>query len=521
MTKATRHTAIGLFTLITLLAIFPVANAAQTLFGTIAQPLSRTSGGDFTLALNIGGKAMNLVMQPSSVVSANTRMVEINGHPKRSSFRSFQGVIKGVKESWVRLSIHNDSLSGVVSKQGNRYKLGASATSLMTLKLLSEQSSHNLHTHATQLRQTRSLPGSQSIPEVSHVVDVAIVVDSQYNAVYNGKGLEKALSVINSVDGLYREEFGIALRVVSALNIADHSQDPFDIGTVPIESMLRNLRDYRMQTAQFNDASLVHLFTGNPNSDAPVGLAWIDTACRTDGYDVGLSTPYRYDILLTAHEIAHNLGAHHDSDTACSIENNKVMWPYISNHTSQNFSSCTLDSVRQSLQNSCHVKTLDLQVSLIADDESTVTAMVKNNDLEQSSTSSTLVINLPNNTVATALNGDCITPMNTVECSIGTLLPGAENSVRLNIENLDVHASPELIASIDSDEFPDLTRGNNTASVQQGKKTAADTALALKTDTSATTSDFYLEGGGSVDRLLILLVLIPLVARRVANSLLA
>ena len=341
----------------------------------------------------------------------------------------------------------------------------------MTLKLLSEQSAHNLTTHADQLRQPLA---SSATPNVSHVVDVAIAIDSQYNDLHQGHGLEKALSIINSVDGIYREEFGIALRVVSALNVTDRNNDPFDFGNVTIETMLRGLRDYRMQSTQFNDASLVHLFTGNRNTDAPVGLAWIDTACRTDGYDVGLSTPYRHEILLAAHEIAHNLGAMHDTDTACNIESDKVMWPYISNQTSQNFSSCTRTSVRRSLQNSCHLETLDLQVSLFADDEHTYTATVRNNDRALSSTSSTLTFDLPANTTATALDGDCSAPNEKMECSIGTLLPGAENHVRLSVENFDDTIAQQLVATVDSNDLPDLSYDNNTASIYKGGTTVND-----------------------------------------------
>ena len=91
--------------------------------------------------------------------------------------------------------------------------------------------------------------------------------------------------------------------------------------------MLRGLRAYRMQSTLLgNEVSLVHLFSGSRAIDEPVGLAWIDTACRSDGYDVGLSTPYQHDILLAAHEIAHNLGALHDSETACAASTDCLLY---------------------------------------------------------------------------------------------------------------------------------------------------------------------------------------------------
>jgi hypothetical protein len=436
---------------------------ASTAIGRITTPLAIDASGSHTLGLNISGDNLQFSMRPSSVTGGETiRMVNLDGYPVQSNLQTFQGKILGQADSWVRVGIAGDVLSGVVSKAGTRYQLGGSVSGLVTMKLLSEQSSHSLGSHATQLRTTKAL----SSTPITHVVDVAIAVDSQYNAIHDGRGLEKALSIINSVDGIYREEFGLALRVVSALNITERANDPFDFGHVGIETMLRGLRDFRMRSSQFDDASLVHLFTGNQNSDAPVGLAWIDTACRTDGYDVGLSTPYRHEILLAAHEIAHNLGAVHDSETACNVESDKVMWPYISSQTSQHFSSCTRSSVRQALQNSCHVETIDLQVSLAADDISTYTATVKNNHVTQSSTSAKLIIDLPDNTTATALNGDCVTPDEHIECAIGTLLPGAEDQVRLSIENFNGEETAQwLVASVEPEDAPDLARDNNIASI--------------------------------------------------------
>ena len=544
MTSTTKKLVTALFTLLCLCSASSATAAAQAIVAKIASPLSHTENGNYTLGLNFGGALMNLVIRTGSVINTNTRLVNLNGYPEQSSFRSFQGSIQGEDNSWVRLGVHGDSLSGVISTQGSRYQLSGSASSHVTLNLLSEQSSHSLSSHAPQWRRTQSLAGTTAnntasnqasasaktnanseTTAISHVVDIAIAVDSQYNVLYDGKGLEKALSIINSVDGIYREEFGIALRVVSALNITERSNDPFDFGSVQIETMLRGLRDYRMQTTHFNEASLVHLFTGNQNNDAPVGLAWIDTACRSDGYDVGLSTPYRHEILLAAHEIAHNLGAMHDSDTTCNIENDKVMWPYISDKTSQNFSTCTRSSVRRSLQNSCHVQTVDLQVSLFENDENSYTATIKNNDAAQSSTSSTLTIELPHNSIATALYGDCFAPANRVECAIGTLLPGAEDHVRVSIESTagvagladaaDI-AAQEFTASITSNDLPDVTQDNNRASIRTGTFDNNDElqqdALA-STDSGANSGDFITEGGGSAP-LIAALVLFTVAIRR-------
>ena len=206
----------------------------------------------------------------------------------------------------------------------------------------------------------------------------------------------KRQSLINSLDGIYREEFGLALQVESAINVIDAAADPFNYGNIAIEPMLRSFRDYRMRTPLIDeDVSLVHLFSGNKPADEPVGLAWIDTACRTDGYDVGISTHYAHDILLVAHEIAHNLGAHHDNETACAASTDKVMWPYISAGTSQHFSSCTVEAVKRSLARSCHAEVVDLELAATVDSGSTAGITVKNNDSFRASPAAALAIDLP------------------------------------------------------------------------------------------------------------------------------
>jgi hypothetical protein len=296
------------------------------------------------------------------------------------------------------------------------------------------------------------------------VANIAIVVDSKFDAFHGGNGVEKAISIINAVDGIYREEFALALRVSKLVTVNDPNNDPFNYGEIPIEQMLRNFRAYRLGATELSEASLVHLFTGNRNSDEPVGLAWINTACRSDGYDVGISTPYRHDVLLAAHEIAHNLGAEHDTDTACAAQDDKVMWPYISMNTSQSFSSCTLEAVERSLQNSCHAETIDLQVSLNQTNANTVAVTVKNNDNLRANSSATLTVELPENSLAAALDGRCENPDGNIKCDMGTLLAGAEETVFFElIASPDANRTAAFV--VENIDFTDPLPQNNHASL--------------------------------------------------------
>jgi len=398
----------------------------------VSQQLLSSESFERRIQLTVDGEPLSLLLNPSYVTD-NATIYDRFGSPVNSSARHFTGQIEGEDSSWVRTSLYQSTMSGVISRHDQRYEVTTTPRGAITIEPLADN--HRSIKKVTR-RSSSALRGRRTVSatantdrkatNITRVAKISIVVDSQYNEARNGQGLERALSIINAVDGIYREEFGLALRVVSVINVVDRTNDPFDYGAVPIETMLRNFRDYRMQSAELADASMVHLFTGNINSDEPVGLAWINTACRPDGYDVGISRPYQHDILLAAHEIAHNLGAHHDTETSCRTETDKVMWPYISSQTSQQFSSCTHSAVMQALENSCHIPATDLQLSLSTDTEDTISGAARYNNDKRATTATTLTFDWPAGDNATALDGECNRPEQRLKCTIGTLLPGDE-----------------------------------------------------------------------------------------------
>ena len=346
------------------------------------------------MQLSANGEILSLLLRPSRV-TGNLSVVDNFGSVQGVPVRTYIGKIEGDDNSWVRLTQGSDSLDGIISRYGKRFRLQQKGNQPVEIKPLADK--HDLRVTLTNNPLSRTAANVvKPAQPVTRIAKIAIAVDSKYNALHNGKGLEYALSLINSVDGIYREEFGLALQVESAINVIDAAADPFNYGNIAIEPMLRSFRDYRMRTPLIDeDVSLVHLFSGNKPADEPVGLAWIDTACRTDGYDVGISTHYAHDILLVAHEIAHNLGAHHDNETACAASTDKVMWPYISAGTSQHFSSCTVKAVKRSLARSCHAEVVDLELAATVDSGSTAGITVKNNDSFRASPAAALAIDLP------------------------------------------------------------------------------------------------------------------------------
>ena len=344
------------------------------------------------MQLTADGQILTLMLRPSRITE-NLGVKSLNGSPLSVPVNSYIGKIQGDDDSWVRLTQSSSSLEGVISRFGKRFRLHRSGTGAVKIKPIA--ANHDLRVSLTQNNAVDNpIVSTASLSKVTRVAKIAIVVDSQFNAKHNGKGLEYALSLINSVDGIYREEFGLALQVVTAINIQDKNNDPLMQANVNVETMLRRFRDFRIQNTDLDQSvSLVHLFTGNIPSDAPVGLAWIDTACRQDGYDVGLSTPYSHDILLVAHEIAHNLGAMHDTETACAASNDNVMWPYISSRTSQHFSSCTVNTVKRRIAESCHAPAVNFEMAAAMKFPEKGVADYGDNKYQR--TNKTLPINLP------------------------------------------------------------------------------------------------------------------------------
>lgn len=339
---------------------------------------SRQKQGDGKLRveLNVNGVDMRLLLLPSPLTRQTQWLDAGLADQLPPAIGVFDGVVDGVANSWVRVILDQNTIRGVVNIDGEQHRLqpanligtldyyqprsrkpggllskGSSlATSLQGLDVLIAPPAD---TDATIRSRARNVQTDM------RAVPLSIVVDSQYDRYYAGGGLAAALNNLNIADGVYRQ-FGLALSLDEALNFSDEA-DPLKIGAVPLETILREFRDYRLQyKTLFEDSALTYLFTGNPKTDITLGLAWIDTACRLDGYDVGVTTPSSFGDVLLTHELGHSLGAQHDTDTECNQNSQSLMWPNISERTESAFSSCSKSSVLRSRTKTCLQNSVDL-----------------------------------------------------------------------------------------------------------------------------------------------------------------
>ena len=320
------------------------------------------------LTISSAGEIYTVLLNPSDVIEELQISDVADASSVRNDVELLSGVVDGVANSWVRVTVEDGALSGIISIDGRRQPLIAAATS-GTLGYYNPLLRRDVHgnrssQHADALRAPqRSNPissyldsirggnrGPDPAADVIRIVRMGVVIDSQFNDYHGGRGFHKALSILNTADGIFQDELGVALHIESVSVIKNRRKDPMNIGDSTIKEMLNNFRRYRRKNSKIaKGIEMATLFSGNKNNDVPMGLAWIGTLCRRDGYDVSVVTPFSEPGLLAAHEIAHTLGAPHDYETSCG-ESGYIMSRHISRGTLQAFSSCSRQAVANYLE---------------------------------------------------------------------------------------------------------------------------------------------------------------------------
>jgi len=495
------------------------------------------------ITILLGNRAERLLLKPSLVfsdlvVTDNAGNI-LNNRTAQGKLNQYEGVVESVPASWVRLTTDGETVSGIIDTGQNRHYLNenellSGPNELLRQAMgLSRTIDHSVYPPPAEKppqpdREIREVvdvevtTGFLNKPGViSRVIRVAIVIDNLYDEAVGGRGFSQAISTINDVDGLYREHFGLALKVDRAIILTDNETLP--LGSVSLDENLAMFRDYRMHAPELsNDLGLVHLFTGATTTDnASVGLAYVGSACRTDGYDVSMSLPFRYPTLLAAHEIGHNLGAQHDNETEiCKFESDRLMHSDISNNTSEEFSSCSREAISTRLeQDTCFFNAIDLDLKLQRDGDSGVIATILNTDLQRAFPAAILTVELKNATVAAAPARCEIEDTTRLRCIIAATLP--EQSQALEFElRLDNTQEISIEAALAAEGFFDVHTFNNSAGITiaaAAPVSEPNLGIATSDDQSTGNPDILIgaatsSGGGSLHPLDLLLLLATMYA---------
>lgn len=311
-----------------------------------------------------------------------------------------------------------------------------------------------------------------SLP-VTRAIRIGIVVDSLFDEHHNNRGVAQALTIINAVDGIYQQQLGLAIVVDTVRANINPATDPMRDKGGTIEQILDNFRVARVFDNQLPaDLTLVHLFTGLRDPDGVIGLGWINTACRTDGYDVSVSTPFAFDTLLAAHEMAHNLGALHDDNPRCESNRTSIMWPRLSGSTSTEFSHCSKNAIAPNIGASCNVDNIDLAVGLQAssagrnlDDQRRVTMKLRNNDPSRGIQDVSIVARFPPGSRIADAPAYCNSAGLQLRCNLNGLDAGITESVTARIILGSTRTAQWVQLSVLKENFADTIDENNTAAL--------------------------------------------------------
>ncbi len=176
-------------------------------------------------------------------------------------------------------------------------------------------------------------------------IELAVDADFEYVNELGSVNAANAeiLGILNTIEGFYESELGLTISVV--YQHAWTTNDPY-AGANP-EFTVRNFQNHWNATAPFNavQRDTAHLFSGKANVQSQ-GWAFIGVVCNNPSFAYGATgyvnwAPAKY--LLTAHELAHNLGANHaDAPQSCT---SSIMNAQLSGATPLTFCQFSRDEV--------------------------------------------------------------------------------------------------------------------------------------------------------------------------------
>lgn len=337
--------------------------------------------GSLGISFQAFGRSFDLVLEKNSLFSSHAEDVWVNRkgttnehNRSKPQAQVYKGQVGGETDSWVRMSVRGDTLDGVVRSQGELYFVEPAARFFrapgepgMVVYRVSDTASElgpgscALENPAIEqaLAASESAIASPSriLPELQTLaattlkqIDIALVADYEYYAEHGAASAADMQALINQVDGILQSELGLTLRVSTTV-VHTSVQDPFS-GTIDSEALLNEFTNYKgSSSSPIYGSDLAQLFTNRDLDGSLIGIAWVGSLC-TGAWGSSLvqdfSTTAKSMVILSAHEIGHNLAAHHDAQlgSLCElIPFGFIMYPSISTDLNLQFSTCSKSSI--------------------------------------------------------------------------------------------------------------------------------------------------------------------------------
>lgn len=200
--------------------------------------------------------------------------------------------------------------------------------------------SHSAGKHAAPARalSTAELGIGTAPFSPPRIVDISTYTDPQFSAIHGEHSKTYIQATFDAANSIYMSQMGIflQLRSIQLAGMASRSSRSYKA-----EGVLESFRTGLVRPSPRVD--LYHLFTGKSFDDPTIGLAYVGSVCEAGAaYSVGLSKSVKPALqpLVFAHEVAHGLGARHDSDPF------SIMNPAVS-VANTNFSNAAQSAMRE------------------------------------------------------------------------------------------------------------------------------------------------------------------------------
>ena len=240
---------------------------------------------------------------------------------------TWSGTLDGVAHGYTALAVHGDALAGYVMMPGAVYRIGRSAAGKQVIEQI-DQSKLPREGRPVVPRLEAAPNGRtpDAAPDGSPVIDVMVLYTVAARTAAGGTAgiqAEVALAVASANQAYANSGVSQRLRLVHTgeTSIAESGDFDADLTALETSGEVASLR-------QAKRADLVSLITSNGDNPPFCGLAYVMSVNTTAFAPFALSVVELLcatSNLTFAHELGHNMGAHHDPYVAKS---DKTIFPY-------------------------------------------------------------------------------------------------------------------------------------------------------------------------------------------------
>lgn len=317
-----------------------------------------------TLAIWVGG------YEYLAEITPNTRLDgSLGDHANLVRDQHYQGHIPEDANSWVRVSNGEDGWTGMAFLHGQLHVLDGQATSdqvaVMSFSHDQMPTCGADHVHSEYSITTESMASAMMVEQVSAnfdtlcadtvngdclMMELELAFDLEFQNAYPDDFQDRAVSILNMVEGFYQNQFGILFDVLSVEFLGNELFTTSTDANTLLSDVTGKLSSDEVPFVT-NDSAIFHLISGRDFDGTVAGLAWVGTVCSSNGYASGVTNTLGSNsltALVVAHEIGHNLGAQHDDPANNSCGGGYIMAPYVDGGASS-FSSCSETYIKDTI----------------------------------------------------------------------------------------------------------------------------------------------------------------------------